>query len=157
MTIEIEIFIGGKGWEHPTSLYARAWGPKGPWKIEWMKNIRGVLHAMQWINMSHGLQNFVSSQTQRGGSNTKLWDHGTSKSHKLMLDYNYLCRRAHMNRMVMKQHFVKSLVTYVFRLHLKVHDHTNLNIIFPWYGLQMSFEGPHNFIVTALDHSVRWP
>ena len=39
----------------PTSLYTRAWGPKGPRKFEWIKNLHGVLHGIQWI-MFHVLQ-----------------------------------------------------------------------------------------------------
>ena len=39
----------------------------------------------------------------------------------------------------------------------KSHDHANFNFKSPWYALWMSFKGPHNFMVTALDHSVKWP
>ena len=31
------------------SLYTRAWGLKELRKIEWMQNLHGVLHGMQWI------------------------------------------------------------------------------------------------------------
>ena len=30
--------------------------------------------------------------------------------------YNILCRRAHMNRMIMKEHLIESLITFVFTL-----------------------------------------
>ena len=63
---------------------------------------------------------------------------------------------AHMNKMVMKQNSVESLVTFVFTQHLKAHDHTKFNVNSPWYSLWMSFKGPHNFMVTALGHSVKW-
>ena len=60
-------------------------------------------------------------------------------------------KEAHMNRTLTKQHSVESLVAYVFTLHLKACDHLKFNLKFPWYGLQMSFKGPHNVMVTALD------
>jgi hypothetical protein len=34
---------------------------------------------------------------------------------------------------------------------LKTCDHTKFNLNFPWYGLWMSFKGPHNAMVTTLD------
>ena len=45
-----------------------------------MKKLHGVLHTMQWIKF-HGLPDFAQSLIQRGGTNTKLGDHNTSKSH----------------------------------------------------------------------------
>ena len=33
----------------------------------------------------------------------------------------------------------------------------NLIFNFLWYNLWMSFNGPHNLMVTALGHSVTWP
>ena len=59
-----------------------------------------------------------------------------------------------MNRMVMKEQSVESLVAFAFTLHLKAGDHTNSTLILYWYGLEMSFKGPHNFMVTALGHSL---
>ena len=46
---------------------------------------------------------------------------------------------------------------YVFTLHLKFCDRTEFNFKNPWYSLCMSLKGPHNFMVTALGHSVKWP
>jgi hypothetical protein len=54
--------------------------PTGSRKFEWMKNLPGVLHGMQWI-LIHGLPDFASSPPQRGGSNTILGDHDISTSH----------------------------------------------------------------------------
>ena len=41
---------------------------------------------------------------------------------------------------------------YVFTRHLKARGHAKFNINFPWFGIQMNFKGPHNFMVTALCH-----
>ena len=46
---------------------------------------------------------------------------------------------------------------YVFTLHLKARDHTRFNFNFLRYDHRMSFKSPHNFLVTALGHSVKWP
>ena len=60
----------------------------------------GVLHGMEWITF-HSLPDFALSPPQRGGSQTKPGDHGTSKSQPLILS-NSLFRRTHMNRMGIK-------------------------------------------------------
>jgi hypothetical protein len=39
-------------------------GCKGPWKFEWMINLHGVSHGMQWMAF-HGLPDFASSSTRR--------------------------------------------------------------------------------------------
>lgn len=51
-----------------------------------------------------------------------------------LIYYNMLCRRPHLNRMVMKQHMVERPVVDLFTLHSKACDHTN------WSG-----------------HIVKWP
>ena len=38
---------------------------------------------------------------------------------------------------------------------LKACDHTEYDLNFLWWGLQMSFKGPHNVMVTAIGHSVK--
>ena len=45
-------------------------------------------------------------------------------------------RRDHMNMMMMKQHSIESLVEYVFTLHLKACDHTQVN--FKFHGSRAS-------------------
>ena len=50
---------------------------KHPWSPTW--------HALQWM-MFHGLPDFVSSPSQRCGSNTELRDHNTSKPHNHGVD-----------------------------------------------------------------------
>jgi hypothetical protein len=67
-----------------------------------------------------------------------------------LIYYNSLC-------MLMKYHLVESLVVYIFSEHTVAHDHMKLSSNILWYGLQMSFNGPHNFMVTALGHTVKWP
>jgi hypothetical protein len=52
--------------------------------------------------MFHALPDFESSPPQREGSNTKLGDHDTSKSHKPFSYYSLVGGRTHMNRMVME-------------------------------------------------------
>lgn len=42
-----------------------------------------------------------------------------------LIQYNMLCRRPHLNRMVMKQHMVERPIVDLFTLHLKACDHTN--------------------------------
>ena len=41
--------------------------------------------------------------------------------------------------------------------YLKAHDVTKFNVNVLCYGLQTSFKGPHNFMVTTLGLSVKWP
>ena len=62
-----------------------------------MESSRG----MEWI-MFHGLPNFASSLPLRGGSNIKLGDHDTLEVSQPLICYILLCRKADMNRMVMK-------------------------------------------------------
>jgi hypothetical protein len=57
----------------------------------------------------------------------------------------------------MKQYSVESTVAYIFTLRLKARDHTKSNFNYPQYSLWMSFKGPHNIMVTALDNIVKWP
>ena len=57
------VMIGWKCWGRSTSHYTRAWGSKGPWKFEWMINLRGVSHGLQWMAF-HGLPDFVSTQKE---------------------------------------------------------------------------------------------
>lgn len=33
----------------PTSCHIRPWGPKEPRRSDWLKNLHGILHGMQWI------------------------------------------------------------------------------------------------------------
>ncbi len=53
--------------------------------------------------------------------------------------------------------FIEDLVTYDFTLHSRVHDHT----IWFWRCVGMAFGhlllGSHNFMVTTLGSSVKWP
>ena len=62
-----------------------------------------------------------------------------------------------MNKMIMKEHSIESVVTYVFTLNLTDYDHTKFNFNIPWHGLQMSLKGPHLFMVMVFGHSVKWP
>ena len=101
--------------------------------------------------MFHCLPDFVSSSPQRSVSNIKQGYHDTSVS------YSLLCRRAHMNKMLIKLHLFKCSVLYVFTLHLKACDHTKFNFSFLLYDLGTIFKGLHNFMVTALGHSRKWP
>ena len=94
------------------------------------------------------------SPPQKGGPNTKLGDHETSKSHnpRFIIYYclewptwigwwwNSIWLRS---RSRMSSHYTWRSVS---------HD-----IQFPWYGLWMSSKGPQNFMVTALRHSVERP
>ena len=57
----------------------------------------------------------------------------------------------------MKEHLVVSLVAYVLTLSFKGFIYTKFDSKFPWYSLEMIFKGAHNFMVTAVGHSVKWP
>ena len=52
--------------------------------------------------MFHGLPDVELSLPQREGSNTKLGDHDTSKSHKPFIYYSLVGGRTHMNRIMME-------------------------------------------------------
>lgn len=60
LTNDIQIMvIGWEVGEGLSSLYTRPWGLKGPKKLKWMKNLRGVLHGTKWIVFFYGLLNNV--------------------------------------------------------------------------------------------------
>ena len=151
--LNLESLIGGKCQGRPTSLHTRAWEPEGPMKFDlngWT-NLHESWHGVECI-IFHGLLNFVSSQSQRGGwvLTRRPWHFKISS--QPLINYNLLCRRARMNRMMLKSHSVESPNAYVFTLHLKA----RISFNFQWFGLQMSFNGAQNFMVTALGHSVKW-
>jgi hypothetical protein len=56
-----------------------------------MKHLHGDPGGMAWI-MYHDVPDFVTSPPQRGGFNTKLTDHDTSKSSEPFIYYNLLCK-----------------------------------------------------------------
>ena len=136
-------------------LYFTLWAqrPKGPRKFEWMQNVHGVYVAYRdYCFMVYWILH--QSPPQKGGPNTKLGDHESSKCHNswFILYYcvewptwigwwwNSIWLRSWLR---MSSHYIWRLVS---------HD-----IHFPWYGLWMSSKGPQNFMVTALGHSVEWP
>ena len=104
------------------------------------ERLHGVLHGMQWI-MSYYLSDFEISPPQRGGFNTS-WETTTLRISPPLIYYNILFERTYMSRMVMKEHSVENSVVHVFS-YTKACDHTKINFNFPWYGLLMSFKGPH--------------
>ena len=71
-----------------------------------------------------------------------------------LIYYNLLCKRAHMNRMVMKQQLVSRVCHYSQTIEgpwpHKIQFQVSMS--WPW----MSCKGPHIYIVTALGHSVMW-
>ena len=71
-----------------------------------------------------------------------------------LMYYKLLCGTIHLNRTIMIQDSVESATTFVFTLlHLKAIRYSSLHS--PWYGVQMSFKGPHNFPVMA-SHGVNF-
>ena len=122
-------------------------------RFEWMTNLHGVLHGMQWI-LFKVYQILCQAHLKEMGSNTKLGGRDTSKSHNPWLISSY-CVEGPMwtgcqwNR-------IKSLDACVFTLWLKASDHTNSIPICSFYGVQMSYKGPDNFMVMALGQSVKW-
>ena len=76
---------------HPTSLYTRACGLKWT-RFEWMKYLHGDPDCMGWIKF-RDVPDFVTRPPQKGGFNTKLIDHDTSKISKPYVYYNLLCKK----------------------------------------------------------------
>ena len=70
------------------ALNTRAWGPKGPWKLRWMKYLHGVLHGMKWI-MFQGLLDVASILHLKVVGEKRPEDHDTLKSHNLRFLINY--------------------------------------------------------------------
>ena len=64
----VRALIGQKGKDRPSSLHTRRCWPKGPKKSSWMKSLHGVLRGRLWIRV-HGLPEFASGPTPRGGPN----------------------------------------------------------------------------------------
>ena len=56
-----------------------------------MKYLNGDPDGMGWT-MFHDVPAFVTSPPQRGGFNTKLIDHDTSKTSKPFIYSNFLCK-----------------------------------------------------------------
>ena len=108
--------------------------------------------------MFHGqLDNFQKPPLE-GRPNTTPGDHGTQNAHKhwFILFYHVwepAWIKIHWNSIIL----VEGPVTYAFTLHLRVHDHTT----WFWRCLGTTFGhillGSHNFMVTALGSSVKWP
>ena len=65
-----------------------------------MKNLYEVLHGMPWIIFG-SLPDFVQVHLKEVGL-TQLRDRDTFKISQLLIYYNLLCRRAHMNMIVRK-------------------------------------------------------
>ena len=98
----------------------RAWGPLTIeiWGMPWLKlegqrdlgswngwtNLRGILHGMQWVKF-HGLLDLCQAPLKEVGLNNKTgrpWDFKFSQH---LIYYDFLCRRAYMNRMVNEKAF----------------------------------------------------
>ena len=62
------------------SHYTRACGPKRPRRFEWMQNLKGILHSMQYI-MFQGLRILREVHLKEPGSKTEPRDYDTPKSH----------------------------------------------------------------------------
>ena len=127
-----------KCWDDPPSLYSRAWGLNGPRKFDWIKELHGVLHGMQWI-MFHGLLYFCVMPTlKRVGSNWKPGDHDTPKSHNPWFITAYCVEGPTWIGWYWHRIGLRAPVVHVIKLHLKACD-TKFKFNILGYGLQVSF------------------
>ena len=132
------------GWDHPTSLYTRAWIPRDLQKFEWINNLCGILHGMKWycsMAMILLTQNWKTMMFQ------KLWTR--------IIYIKLLCETAFLNMMVVNYHSIKGSVLYVFTLHWG--PYWNSISIFHGTAFGWVSRGPHNVMVTDLGHSAKWP
>ena len=112
MIVKPHIFSRHSNHHLTPNNHTRAWGPKRS-KERMHKWNAYVESYMEW-KMFHGPSDLApSSSPERGGHSTKPGDSCDSKSHNHWICKSYLCRRAHMNKVVTKEHLVENLDMYV--------------------------------------------
>ena len=109
--------------------------------------------------MFHDHLDYFQSPPLSGHANTKPWDHNTPNTHNFWFIIRYHVWRPRMNKKFhQKEHLVDSPVTYGFTQHLRARDpHAMDSGGVSGRPLDTFLLGSHNFMVTALGSSAKWP
>lgn len=102
--------------------------------------------------MFHGLLNYALAK--RGGFNKIMEDYDTSNLNALIIVTYYPVRPT--QKFDNERTLAWKPTCVIFTLHLNACGHINFNFDYPPFDLWMSLKGPHNVIVMALGHSVKW-
>ena len=144
------------GEANTTSHYTTIWGSKKPRTFECMKHCMSpTRYEMNNVHMTlHGRKLHPTHLTE---VYHKIGRPRRFKSHNPWLVITYYVKGSAWIGWQWNNIW-SSLVWLGMSLHyVKPHDHTKFNFICSLHGLQMSFKGPHNCMITALGHNVKWP